>query len=311
MEYVAGYSIDIACSGGMEVVTQELLIINADDFGIHEDVNDGIIQAYLGGLVRSTSLLVNMPATGHAVQLAKEHPELEVGLHLNISSQFCVAPVHHVHQIVDSEGRFLFDGRDIPGSMKRLKTTIEQNPEIIDQVVIEFESQIERFYELDLKLGHVNIHHYLSLLHPRLFEAYVSTAEAASVPFRGLCYPILDILRTSPNEVRQMAKLISDSKASSPEYSISNLLDVSTERLSVSEYRQRMEAKLADLAQHDNLHAVEIITHPAVISSTVRELDSYAWARELETALVTSHEFRALVKKLGYRVGGYSALWAT
>lgn len=60
------------------------LIVTADDFGIAEEINDGIVEAFRDGIVTSASLLMNGPATEHAVALARSHPRLEIGLHLSI-----------------------------------------------------------------------------------------------------------------------------------------------------------------------------------------------------------------------------------
>jgi predicted glycoside hydrolase/deacetylase ChbG (UPF0249 family) len=60
-----------------------LLIVNADDFGLSCGVNDGIIEAHLRGVVTSTSLMVNRPGAEHAANLAREHPSLSVGLHVD------------------------------------------------------------------------------------------------------------------------------------------------------------------------------------------------------------------------------------
>ena len=38
------------------------LIVNADDFGLSEAVNYGIISAYKNGIVRSTTIMAGMPA---------------------------------------------------------------------------------------------------------------------------------------------------------------------------------------------------------------------------------------------------------
>ncbi len=35
------------------------LIVNADDFGLSPGVNKGIIEAYLNGILSSTTLMVN------------------------------------------------------------------------------------------------------------------------------------------------------------------------------------------------------------------------------------------------------------
>jgi len=62
------------------------IIINADDFGYSKAVNYGIIDSYLDGVVRSTTLMANMDGFDHAVDLAKKHRGLAVGVHLTIST---------------------------------------------------------------------------------------------------------------------------------------------------------------------------------------------------------------------------------
>ena len=61
------------------------VIINADDFGLTNGVNYGIIDSFLYGITTSTTLLANGAAFDHAVELASDHPELEIGVHLNLT----------------------------------------------------------------------------------------------------------------------------------------------------------------------------------------------------------------------------------
>ena len=61
-----------------------LLIVNADDFGYSRGVNRGIVEAHEHGIVTSTSLMVNRAAAADAVEHAREHPELAVGLHVEL-----------------------------------------------------------------------------------------------------------------------------------------------------------------------------------------------------------------------------------
>lgn len=60
------------------------LIVNADDFGRTPGINRGIVEAHVGGIVSSTTFMVNQPATEEAAALANEHPRLGVGLHLTL-----------------------------------------------------------------------------------------------------------------------------------------------------------------------------------------------------------------------------------
>jgi predicted glycoside hydrolase/deacetylase ChbG (UPF0249 family) len=58
-----------------------LLVVNADDFGLADGVNAGIIEAHADGIVTSTSMMVLRPAAVDAAELALPHPDLSVGLH--------------------------------------------------------------------------------------------------------------------------------------------------------------------------------------------------------------------------------------
>jgi predicted glycoside hydrolase/deacetylase ChbG (UPF0249 family) len=63
---------------------QRMLIVNADDFGLSDGVNEGTIQAHRHGIVTSASLMVRQPAARAAGILARENRELSVGIHLDL-----------------------------------------------------------------------------------------------------------------------------------------------------------------------------------------------------------------------------------
>src|SRR5438046_7070216 len=62
------------------------LIINGDDFGASRGINRGIVQAHRDGILTSTSLLVDRPASVDAGARARQHPHLSVGLHLELDA---------------------------------------------------------------------------------------------------------------------------------------------------------------------------------------------------------------------------------
>jgi chitin disaccharide deacetylase len=68
-------------------VTTKAVIFNADDFGYGRGINRGIAEAHARGVVTSTSLMMNTPATREAVALAAGLPELSVGLHVNFTNE--------------------------------------------------------------------------------------------------------------------------------------------------------------------------------------------------------------------------------
>jgi predicted glycoside hydrolase/deacetylase ChbG (UPF0249 family) len=80
------------------------LIVHADDFGISESVNLGIVEAHRRGIVTSTSIMANGAAFEHAVALAKESPTLDVGVHLTLTEERPVGA--RAAGLVDAAGRF-------------------------------------------------------------------------------------------------------------------------------------------------------------------------------------------------------------
>lgn len=68
-------------------MSERVLIVNADDFGASEGINRGIVEAHTDGIVTSTSLMVTGSVVAGAVALARAHPELGIGLHLDLDGE--------------------------------------------------------------------------------------------------------------------------------------------------------------------------------------------------------------------------------
>src|SRR5206468_8347237 len=60
------------------------LIVNADDFGQSPGINAGVIRAHEDGVVTSASLMVRWDAAADAAAYARAHPQLGVGLHVDL-----------------------------------------------------------------------------------------------------------------------------------------------------------------------------------------------------------------------------------
>jgi predicted glycoside hydrolase/deacetylase ChbG (UPF0249 family) len=62
-----------------------MLIVNGDDFGMTDGINQGVIEAHTRGIVTSTSLMVKRPKAAAAAALAASQPRLCVGLHVDLT----------------------------------------------------------------------------------------------------------------------------------------------------------------------------------------------------------------------------------
>lgn len=82
------------------------IIINADDFGLSRGVNAGILSLFKLGIVTSTSMMVNLPGYADGVQIARNHPELSIGVHLNLTYGKPLLAPELVGTLVQADGSF-------------------------------------------------------------------------------------------------------------------------------------------------------------------------------------------------------------
>jgi hopanoid biosynthesis associated protein HpnK len=145
-----------------ESMTEHLVIINADDFGASEEVNEAIIRAHREGILTSCSLMVTGAAFEQAVRLAKENPNLGVGIHLVTVVGRSVLPHAEIPALVDEQGNFSND----PNAAG---VKYYFSPSARRQLRKELAAQFERFHQTGLKLSHIDGHLHLHV-HPVIFK---------------------------------------------------------------------------------------------------------------------------------------------
>ena len=80
------------------------VIVNADDFGISDGATEAIVDAYLNGVVTSTSVMANMPGFDAAVRLRAQAPALGYGAHLSLNVGRPVLGARAVPLLCDDAG---------------------------------------------------------------------------------------------------------------------------------------------------------------------------------------------------------------
>jgi predicted glycoside hydrolase/deacetylase ChbG (UPF0249 family) len=81
---------------------RRLLVVNADDFGRSDGVNEGVAIAHERGIVTSASLMVRWPSAAGAAEYARSHPALGVGLHVDLGEwELCDGEWRAVYEVAD------------------------------------------------------------------------------------------------------------------------------------------------------------------------------------------------------------------
>jgi len=142
--------------------------VSADDFGLSPGVNRGIVEAHEKGILTNASLMVNGAAFAEAVELARAHPRLGVGLHLVLLQGRATLSPKEIPGLVDDRGEF--PHQPVATGMryfflKGLRLQLER----------EIRAQLEKFLATGLSLshvdGHLNIH-----MHPTVLDILVRLA---------------------------------------------------------------------------------------------------------------------------------------
>lgn len=140
--------------------TRPRLIVTADDFGLHEAVNDAVERGYRDGVLRAASLMVAAPSVADAVARAKQNPGLAVGLHLVLADGRAMLPPTRIPDLVDAQG--MFDSNMVGNGFRFFFL-----PHVRRQLADEIRAQFEAFASTGLKLDHVNAHKHFHL-HPTI-----------------------------------------------------------------------------------------------------------------------------------------------
>src|SRR5215475_13673490 len=139
------------------------LIVNADDFGTSEAVNEAVIRAFTEGVLTSCSLMVTGEAFEHAVSLARAHPDLAVVIHLVTVMGRAVLPPAAIPTLVDAAGHF-------GSNPTRAGLKYYFSPQARSELRQELRAQFDKFVATDLRLSHIDGHLHMHV-HPVIFRA--------------------------------------------------------------------------------------------------------------------------------------------
>jgi predicted glycoside hydrolase/deacetylase ChbG (UPF0249 family) len=135
------------------------LIVRADDIGSTHGANLGCIQAYQEGIVRSVEIMVPCAWFPEAVNMLKENPGLDVGIHLTFTSEWENVkwrPLSHAPSITDEDGYFF--PMIWPSERFPEHKTLKGSAWIPEEIEAEMRAQIELALKHIPQVSHLSCH---------------------------------------------------------------------------------------------------------------------------------------------------------
>jgi hopanoid biosynthesis associated protein HpnK len=157
--------------------------VNADDLGLTRGVNAGIFRGFRDGILTSATLMPNADAFDDAVDLARETPELPLGIHLVAVGGRAVAPARDVSSLADERGM-------LPSTLGTLLRRMARGGARSEDLEREFHAQVARVVGAGIVPTHLDTHKHTHT-HPRVMRALARVAHAFGIrcvrnPFEGL-----------------------------------------------------------------------------------------------------------------------------
>lgn len=145
------------------------LIVRADDMGSTHTANVACLQCYEKGIVRSVEVMVPAPWYPEAVLLLQQHPSLDVGVHLTLTSEwdrYKWRPLTHAPSLCDSRGYLRQKTSQLPEDPPG--TGFLQSEFRLEEVETELRAQIETALRDIPQVSHLSCHMFTAVATPPL-----------------------------------------------------------------------------------------------------------------------------------------------
>jgi hopanoid biosynthesis associated protein HpnK len=284
------------------------LIVNADDLGWTEGVNRGIVEAHRRGLVTSTSLLANGRAFASALAVKRNHPELGIGVHLNLSDGPPTAPAERVCGLLNASG-------ELESGPESLLLRMAKRSLALEEVEREWDAQIGKVKSAGIHLTHLDGHKHVHML-PGLFAVALRLARRHGV----------GAIRIS-HEASRLRSVLSSGKSRNKNVVLKQ--GVQARGLKLLARDARKMAERAGIASSDYFCGIaqtglmtregverllenlpegttEFMCHPGYMDDDLRQSATRLQeSREQELEILTHPEIRKLVATRGIRLINY------
>ncbi|MBF5042749.1 ChbG/HpnK family deacetylase [Aggregicoccus sp. 17bor-14] len=269
------------------------LVVNADDLGLHPDIDAGILRAHREGVVTSATLLATGPSAEGAVQRARAQG-LPLGVHLCLTTRLApAAPPARVPSLAPG-GRFRASWVQLSAAWARgsLRT---------DEVALELAAQLARARALGAEVDHLDAHQHLHLL-PGVAAAVHALARAEGLPVRW------------PQERPRLRWLAAPGPALKTALlsGLARALPADVARLravGLFEAGRLTEPALLGVLERLPEGDWELGCHPGSREVQVPEDPTWRYGWEAELAALTSPRVRALLASRGIALTSYGALF--
>lgn len=273
------------------------LVVNADDLGLAESVNRGIIEAIECGIVTSASLMVNMPACEDAIRRLQEARQRGatpgIGLHFNIVAG---RPLETCRTLTS-----LRTGEFLP--MLTLAWRAWAGRLDLREIERELEAQLHRAKKLLIPIGlqvtHIDSHRHAHCL-PGVFDLVARAARRHGiVHVRHSCEaPGMQLGRPHAMLASRLLRAVVARREPTDDVRFTGIAMMGS---------RTFDSDIDRLIARLPTGTTELMVHPGYDSPELAALDAYRAPRERELRALTSPALRDRIEALGVELTQFDA----
>ncbi|MGH7926158.1 MAG: polysaccharide deacetylase family protein [Candidatus Binatus sp.] len=264
-----------------------LLILNADDFGMCHDQNEGVVTGLQEGVFTSSTILVTCPWFEEAAGFARKNPAADLGVHLTLTAEWDtykwgpVSARHSVPSLVDERGY--------------LWQTVAQVWEHarLAEAEAELRAQIEKALAAGVDVTHLDSHMGTLQLRADYHEIYARLAAEYRVPIR-----LASRRRMGSEGMGAILEQLDASGVVTPDHLVFNGPPAVAET----------ELYWTNLIRTLKPGVTEILCHPALARDELKSCARDAFQREADFRYFTSDKTRKLIADAGVEMIGFRKL---
>jgi predicted glycoside hydrolase/deacetylase ChbG (UPF0249 family) len=246
---------------------KKIAIINADDYGLTASVSNGICEAYLNGILTSTTVMV----TGLTVEqdlplLIKECPGIGIGVHLTLTTFKPISNPLLIPSLIGSDEKF-----------HKLSNLINCAGELNEEeLYIEWKAQIDLLISFGVKIDHLDSHHNACIVSEKTVNVMAKLAKEYALPVRTPMSPNnnLALEQYAKNELDKLQIIY-------PQTLNISFMDNKGAQRSLIKILNKLESGVT-----------EIMSHPGFIDEDLRSITSLVEQRLTELNTLCSKKAR-------------------
>lgn len=139
------------------------VIINADDLGLSQDVNEATFDLMAKRVVTSATMMANGPSVLRAVEVSKHFPACSFGVHLNLTELRPLGRDERLQELLNEKGEF-------NGVLDQTPDRVRKTWKLLSGITDEWCRQIEFIGKAGVKISHLDSHQHVHTI-PFVFPA--------------------------------------------------------------------------------------------------------------------------------------------